>query len=174
MSNGQVICVTGATGEGKTTFIKNKFTTKTKRKTLLYLRVVSDFESSKVKKFTNFAELIREARNEQNIIVIVDEAFTCLPDKLNIKMDKPDYIHNQFSDVLVNARKMNVLFIIILHSCSQIPKWLVPYLDWLIRFNTNDQLEYQIQRFKSFPIIANSLLKRPTLPKYKPEILKLR
>lgn len=174
MSNGAVICVAGSTGEGKSTFVKQKFTSKHKRETLLYLTVRSDFEGAKVKKFTNFGELIKVARNKQNIVVIVDEAFTCLPEKLNIKMDKPDYIHNQFAEVLVNARKLNVLFIFLVHSLDQIPKWLVRYLNWLIRFNTLDQFEYQEQRFKSFPIIVNSLKNKRSLPKFKPDILKLR
>ena len=90
-------------------------------------------------------------------------------------MNKPDDAHNLLADFLVSSRKMNRFVFIILHSLSQVPsEWLLPYLDYFVRFNTNDQLQYQIKRFSSYPEIANNLIEKPTLTKYKPEILKLR
>lgn len=175
MSNGKVIAIVGAMGEGKTTYVKG-YTSKSRRNSLCYLRIGSDFENDKkVNAHTNFMQFIKEGNKSKDRICIIDEAFTCLPKKLNIKMDNPNHPHNQLADFLVNSRKMNNWVFIIFHSLSQIPsEWLIPYLDRLVRFNTTDLMQYQFQRFKSFPNIANDILEYPTIEKYKPRKLKLR
>ncbi len=171
--NGKVIAIAGAMGEGKTTFIKTRFASNCK-KIMAYLRITDDFDDIKATVFTNFGEFIKVGNKKKDILLLIDEAFTCLPKNLNIKIGKPEDLHNLLADLLVNARKLNRFIVIIFHSLSQIPLWLVPYLDYLIRFNTNDQLQYQAQRFQSFPIIAENLKYKPRLEKFKPEKLKLR
>jgi len=172
VSSGKVICVVGATGEGKTTLVK-KYVPK-RRQSICYLRMSDDFNEENIIKFTNFVMFIHTGNRKKNSTCIIDEAFTCLPKNLIIKPGKPQDIHNQIADFLVNARKMNNFVIIIFHALAQIPLWLIPYLDFLIRFNTLDQTQYQERRFSAFPEITNSLRKSPTLQKHKPEILKLR
>lgn len=173
--SGKVIAVVGDLGAGKTSFIK-KYSKKTKAdQTLVYLRISTDWENENVITFTNFEAFIRTANRKKNKLFVVDEAFTCLPKRLNIKMDKPLNINNQLADFLVNSRKMNNFIFIILHSLAQIPtEWLIPYLDYIVRFKTNDLIEYQARRFKSFPNIEQSLLKNPVVKDFKPVILKLR
>lgn len=178
---GKVICIVGGTGEGKTTYIKNKFNSE--RQTICYLRIESDFDGKNTIKFTNFMELLNFARKKKNKKFYIDEAFTCLPKRLEIKMDKPDHPHNILADFLVNARKLNNFVVIILHSLKQIPDWLPTYIDYLIRFNTNDQFQYQAARFSGFPIIEESIKKDQFIKEKmllagrkitKPKILKLR
>lgn len=181
MSKGKVICIIGATGEGKTTYAKIKF--KSERQTICYLLIESDMEGKNIIKFTNFMKLLNFGRRKKNKKFFIDEAFTCLPKRLEIKMDKPEHPHNILAEFLVNARKMNNFIIIVLHSAKQIPEWLPTYIDYLIRFNTNDQFQYQAQRFSAFPVIEQSLRNEPFIKEKiklngititKPKILKLR
>lgn len=173
--HGLVNCLVGEMGSGKTSYIK-KFASRVKTKNICcYLRVSDDWNDSKIKKFTNFVEFIKYANTQTNTLFIIDEAFTCLPSKLNIKMDKPNDIHNLLADFLVNCRKLNNFIFIIYHALAQIPtQWLIPYLNYLVRFKTNDLLQYQINRFKSFTNIVENLIRYKEIEKYKPIILKLR
>lgn len=173
--NGKVICLAGKTGEGKTSYIK-KFSKKLKtKKTVCYLRISDDWNDEDVFKFTNFKEFIEYANTQKDTLFVIDEAFTCLPKKLNIKMNNPNDLNNLLADFLVNARKLNNFVFIIFHSLSQIPTdWLIPYLDYFVRFATQDLLQYQIARFRSFPNIMQSLIDFATVKKYKPIVLKLR
>jgi hypothetical protein len=173
--NGKINCMVGETGSGKTTRIKKYSQKAGDRETLIYLRMKDDFTGKNIKKFTNFPLFLKAANKKKDAIILIDEAFTCLPKKLNIRMDKPEKIDNQLADFLVNARKFNNLVFINFHALQQVPtEWLIPYLDYFFRFTTNDLLQYQIQRFKSFPNIANNLRDFPKVEKYKPYILKLR
>jgi len=173
--HGKVICLAGELGAGKTSYIK-KFAAKAKAKqTVCYLRISDDWNDKNILTFTNFVQFIKYANTQTNTLFIIDEAFTCLPKKLNIKMDKPNDINNLLADFLVNCRKLNNFIFIIYHSLSQIPtEWLIPYLDYLVRFKTNDLLQYQITRFKSFANIVSNLMRYNTVEKYKPITLKLR
>jgi len=177
MANGKVVCLAGETGSGKGTFIKDKCNEAGEKEVICYLRIRDDFKvpGKKVKVFTNFIEFLRYAHTKKDCIIIIDEAFTCLPKKLNISMTNPNHPHNLLADILVNARKLNNFVFIVYHSLSQIPtEWLIPYLNWLLRFFTNDLIQYQLQRFKSFPKIHNSLLTVPQVEQYKNIPLKLR
>jgi hypothetical protein len=178
---GKVIILVGATGEGKTTYTTTKF--KTDRQTICYLRLESDIEGKNLIKFTNFMEFLNFSKRKKNKKFIIDEAYSCLPKTLNIKMDNPDHPHNMLIDFLLNARKLNNFILIPLHSCKQIPEWLPTYADYVIRFNTNDQFNYQAQRFISFPTFEQSLRNEPHIKEKmllagrkitKPKILKLR
>lgn len=173
--NGKVIGIVGEMGSGKTSYIKN-FAKKLKTKNIVcYLRISDDWKDESVKTFTNFVEFIKYANTQTNTLFIIDEAFTCLPKKLNIKMNKPNDINNLLADFLVNCRKLNNFIFIIYHSLSQIPtEWLIPYLNYLVRFKTNDLMQFQINRFKSFANIVDNLIRFKTIEKYKPIILKLR
>lgn len=175
MSNGKVIIIVGEMGSGKTTYIKNFSSRLKDKQTLIYLRLKDDYEGKKVKKFTNFMDFINQAKKSKDTLLLIDEAFTCLPKQLTIKMNNPSHPHNKLADMLVNTRKMNNFLFIILHSLKQIPtEWLLDYCDYLVRFNTKDKLQYQINRFETFPNIVESLEKIPKLPKYKSITLKLR
>lgn len=175
MSNGKVIAIVGDTGAGKTTYVKN-FSARCKRKEIIcYLRIRTDLEDQKIIKYTNFEEFLNVASKKKNTLFLIDEAFTCMPKKLNVKMNKPNDMNNKLVDFLVNSRKMNNFVFIIFHSLSQIPtEWLIPYLNYIVRFKTQDLLQYQVSRFKSFPQIHSNLIEVPTVADYKPITLKLR
>lgn len=158
MSFGKVNCLVGDTGTGKTTLIKQFAKAAGDKEIHCYVRIDGDFKIKNAKVYTNFAEFVSVTVRKKNSIIIIDEAFTALPNKLNVKMGKPHDLHNQIADLLVNARKMNNFIFIVYHSFSQIPtQWLIPYLHYLIIFRTNDLLQYQTQRFQSFPLIQQYL-----------------
>lgn len=173
MSNGKVICLVGETGSGKTTYVK-EWVSKSKKELIAYCRIREDI-GMKGKIYTNFLDFIEEANTKKDSHIFIDEAFTCLPKRLNIKPDKPENIHNQIADFLVNSRKLNNFVWILYHSLSQVPTdWIIPYLNYFVRFQTNDQLNYQLTRFSSFPNITNSLINYPTIDKFDCDEIKIR
>jgi len=176
MSKGKVAAVAGVTGAGKTSFIKKEFAALTKKKILVYATVRSDFKDfPNAIIFTNFVEFIDAALKEKDCLCIIDEAFSCLPEKLNIRPDKPNSIDNKIARFLLDSRKFNRFVLILFHALAQVPtKWLLHYLDWFIRFTTQDLLQYQEQRFKSFPNIVENLKRFPVLPNFIPHKLKMR
>jgi hypothetical protein len=177
VSAGKIAAIVGVTGAGKTSFIKDNFASQcTNKKILIYATVRSDFDDfPNAIVFTNFSDFLDAALKEKDALCIIDEAFSCLPDKLNIKPDKPKNIHNKIARFLTDSRKLNRFVIIIFHALAQVPtQWLLHYLDYFIRFTTQDLLQYQIQRFKSFPNIVQNLIKFPVLPKFTPHKLKMR
>lgn len=156
--NGKVNCLIGDTGTGKTTLIKQYARKAGVKEIHCYARINSDFKEQGAKVYTNFGEFLRVVSRKKDSFIIIDEAVTCLPKKLNIKMDKPNDLHNIVSDMLVNARKMNNFVFIVYHSFSQVlTEWLIPYLHYMIVFRTNDLLQYQARRFQSFPEIYQYL-----------------
>lgn len=175
MSDGKVNCLVGDMGSGKTTFVTKNFCEKTKREILCYLRVRSDFPIKRAKVFTNFMDFIATANTKTNCIFFIDEAFTCLPKRLNIRPDKPDKIDNQLADFLVNARKLNNFVFIVYHSLNQVPTdWLISYLDYFVRFRTNDLMQYQFNRFSSFPNIIRSLQEKNITENFVYDVIKIR
>lgn len=173
MSNGKVCCLVGETGVGKTTYVK-EFVAESEKKLIGYCRIREDIDL-KGHIHTNFVDFINECNSVTNHHIFIDEAFTCLPKRILIKPDKPENIHNQIADLLVNARKLNNWVWIIYHSLSQVPtEWIIPYLNYFVRFQTNDQINYQKTRFSSFPNIVKSLDEYPTIPKFHWDEIKIR
>jgi hypothetical protein len=174
--NGKVNCLVGDTGTGKTTLIKEKYCSKVKDKDIIaYVRLDDDFDIPKAIVYNNGIKFIQAAHRAKNSLIIIDEAWTLLPDKLNIKIDNPKHPHNMLADILVNARKMNNFVFIIYHAFSQVPtQWLIPYLHYFIIYRTNDLLQYQQQRFRSFPEISKYLSGQPIKQNYINKQLKLR
>lgn len=169
---GKVVALAGQTGSGKTTFVKN-MTANSKKNIFAYVRIEKDFKRGKV--FTNFMDFLKVTSQKSNSIFFIDEAFTCLPKTLSARPDKPNSVDNLIIDLLVNARKLNNFIFIVYHSLSQVPtQWLIPYLDYFVRFNTQDMLQFQKTRFSSFPQIYNSLETYPEIPKLSCDEIKMR
>ncbi len=176
MSFGKVIGLVGRRKVGKTSLIKEKYCSNLKgREVHAYCRIKDDFSDvPNVTTYTNFAEFIRVVSRKKNIVIIIDEAFTCLPEKLTPKMNDQNNLHNLLADVLVNASKMNNFVFIIYHNFQQIPtQWLIPYLNYLIAFATNDQFNYQLNRFRSFPEICEYLEGEPIEENFVKQTIKI-
>ncbi len=171
--NGKTICLVGETRVGKTTFVKEKI--KASDKPLIgYCRIRQDL-NLKGKIYTDFSAFIQHANRVTNHHLFIDEAFTCMPEKLLIKPDKPENIHNQIADMLVNAPKLNNWVWIIFHGLNQVPtRWLLMYLNYFARFQTNDEIDVQLRRFRTFPAIVKSLETYPEIPKFECDIIKIR
>jgi hypothetical protein len=176
MSKGKVNCLVGHTKTGKTTYIKENYCSKVNDKDIIaYVRIRDDFDIKGANVYNNFEEFLRIASRKKDSLIIIDEAWTALPDKVNISMSKQNKLDNILANFLVNAPKMNNFVFIIYHSFSQIPsKWLISYLDFLIAFKTNDMYNVQIRRFTSYPEIAKYLSSKPITENYIKKTLKLR
>src|SRR5437879_2732239 len=96
-------------GAGKTSFIKKRFASQLKNKKIIaYATMSSDFLDSKdITVYTNIMELIDAANKETDILVLIDEAFTCLPKQLKVSLDNPKHPHNRLAKFLVDSRKAN-------------------------------------------------------------------
>lgn len=176
MSNGKVNCLVGDTGTGKTTLLKEKYCSKVTDKNIFaYVRLDDDFDIKNSQTYNNFMQFLTKIHRVKDSLIIIDEAWTALPEKLSIKINNPKHPHNMLADVLVNARKMNNFVFIIYHSFSQVPtQWLIPYLHYFIIYRTNDLLQYQYTRFKSFPEIAKYLKGKPIKENFVKKEIKLR
>lgn len=165
--DGKVILLTGAKGSGKTTLIKTKFLISKKNK-LAYTLIGSDLN---IPSESNFNKYLDKAVFLNNTIFIVDEASTAIPWR------RPDPTKREFDRKLVtwflNSRKCNNYIFIVYHSIEEIPHWLIKYLDYILRFRTTDLLQYQIQRFKSFDKIVESLKSYPHIQNFEYDEIKL-
>lgn len=163
--------IVGDFGAGKTTMLKTRFISKSKKEKLIYAVMRNDFGKdvpyeSDMKKYIDYA--VKKA----NHLFIVDEASTFIP------REQPDAAKKDFDKKLitffVNARKSNNLVFLVFHALEEVPKWLIKYCDTFLRFRTNDMLQYQITRFGSFPNIVKSLKEIPTMQNFEYDEIKLR
>lgn len=166
--NGKVNTLVGETGAGKGSFVKGKLKI-SKRKKYAYVRIKKDFPDD-VEQFTDFDLFLEKINTVKDSIIIIDEAFTILPNKIN-QNKKRD---RDLITFLVNARKLNNFVFIIYHAFNQVPIWVISYSDFFIRFNTNDQLQFQRNRFLSYPLIVASIDSYNKIPKFEFDEIKIR
>lgn len=166
MSFGKVIPVIGATGEGKTYWVKSVLR-KTKNEKFTFSLIAGDY-NKECKMITNFTEFLHLISTKTNCVFVVDEAYVVLPQSLNPEAKK---LHRIIAEALVNARKLNNIVIFVFHQFRQLPGWLVGYSNFVIRFNSNDQFEVQARRFASYENLYSSLFKYPKIKKDKKIII---
>lgn len=169
-----VVIIVGDFGAGKSTYLKNNFLNKTKKKKFVYALMKRDMPN--LPYYSDFVEMVSDGVKVTDSLFVIDEASTCMPReqpdtrKGGRKGEDAKLILTWF----LNARKCNNMIFIVYHALEEVPKWLVKYSDYFVRFRTNDMLQYQINRFRSFPSIVQSLQKYPTLPNFKFDTVKLR
>lgn len=157
-----IYIVVGEMGMGKSTHIKKRFLSKTKRKISCYNLIANDFEGLPC--VNDFESFIDEGVFDSNTLFVVDEASTAIPlEKPNPKKE----FGRKLLTWLVNSRKCNNPVFFVFHSLKEIPVWLLMYSNYFIRFNTLDQIDVQKRRFKSYQNIVDSLNDFPIIPKYK-------
>ncbi len=175
MANGFVAIVMGFFGSGKTTMIKRDFLSKVqdKNRILCYALVKKDLGDYTY--IMNKYKFIDIAYKRVNTLFIIDEAKTFFP-----KDDPdPDDLHHDSHNLkmikwFINARKFNNVILIVYHGLRELPLWLLMYSFWFFRFNTNDQINYQLTRFGSYPTIVESLTKYPKIDLYDYDEIKIR
>lgn len=147
-----VTIIIGDYGTGKTTLLKKKFLSHTKRNKKIIAPVPEDFPNMKVE--TDFEAYMKDAVKLTNTFFVVDEAVTCIP------MKQPDASSNDHNKRvltwLVNARKFNNAIFFVYHDFNETPLWIFRKADFVLRFQTNDQLDIQKRRFITFPKIVRS------------------
>lgn len=147
-----IVILVGDYGTGKTTVLKDKFLSKTKKKKRIYAPVPKDFPDLKVN--DDFENYISDAVKLSDTFFAVDEAVTGVP------MKQPDSNSGEHEKNLllwfVNARKYGNAIFLIYHDFSETPLWIFKKADYLLRFKTNDQIDVQLRRFVTFPNIVKS------------------
>ena len=151
-----VITIVGDFGTGKTTLMKSMLE-KTKQEKLVFALVRNDYQYPI---YQDFKKYISMAVTKKDTAFVIDEARAVLPKK------DPDPKKKHEGELLrffINARKLNNFIFIVYHALNEVPIWLLNYSDKFIRFRTNDQIQYQVNRFRSFPTVTNSLLENPSM-----------
>lgn len=170
--DGLVVIVVGEMGMGKTTYIKENFLNRTKKKKIVYALVQKDF--GKVDEFhNNIKSFVSSVVLKHDTINVVDEAKTAFGHK-EPDVNRKDQHDRNLVVWLENSRKFNNAIIISFKMLRDIPLWLLGYCNYFVRFNTMDQIQFQVQRFKSFPNITDSLENNPVLEKYVCDEIKIR
>jgi hypothetical protein len=159
-----IIIIVGAMGSGKTTLMKEKFIKGCKMNAEAFAPKPKDFaECKNVKVYPDFTFMLKNSKNKVDTLYVVDEAFTVIPKK---EPDVTKQYEKDLAEWLVNSRKCNNLIFMVFHSLKQVPTWLLAYSEVFIRFGTMDQLQFQKNRFDSFPPVVESLEKYPRIKKY--------
>ena len=166
-----VSIVIGGFGEGKTTMLKTNYLKKTKNKKRIYCLVKNDFADLGLQAERSFKVFVRDAVKQTNTMFVVDEARSALKHK---EPDAEKEHDRLLITWLLNARKYNNMVFIVFHSFHEIPVWLLMYSHYILRFNTQDQLNYQRTRFSSYPNIVKSIDDFPTIQKYEYDEIKIR
>lgn len=156
MSGGGVYIVAGRMGCGKTTFVKALMQSTDCFKAA-YALVKCDYDE--VTQFKDYEYFLHLMNSKTDSIFVIDEAYTCLPDALQVRT-KP--LDRMLAEILVNSRKYNNLIFIVFHNLQQMKKWLPAYTNYFVRFNTQDQISYQLARFKSYSGMRYSLVNKPS------------
>jgi hypothetical protein len=163
-----IFCSVGILGMGKTTLTR-EFMDYSKKEKLVYTDKPHDFTPTDLKgkknfknpqklwQTNNFEEFVSRAVNARNTICVVADAANCIPrnapDPKNIKK----VYEKNIMVWLANSRDANNLLIFEFHDFSELPVWLLKKgVDYLFRFQTNDQYNVQATRFSSFPNIVKS------------------
>lgn len=167
-----VAIITGEMDMGKTTYVKEHFFNKSKKKKMVYALIKKDFKEDVIF-FNNIKPFAAEAVKLHDTIFFVDEAKTCFThDELD--PTRKDPLDRNLLIWLENSRKVNNAIFISFKMLRDIPLWLLGYTQHLVRFKTMDQLDRQITRFKSFPTIVESLETYPTLERFDCDEIKIR
>lgn len=160
---GKGAIIVGRRGEGKTTFLKETFLKKSKKDKYVFARVTDDYlDVPNVKLFTDFTEFLKVVKTKSDIIIVIDEAYTVLPKEIRIG----NVTDESIIVFLVNCRKLNNFVFIVNHSLKQTYLWELDYADFFVRFNTNDLIQHQKNRFVSFEEITDSLERNPKINKF--------
>jgi hypothetical protein len=163
-----VIIVVGDFGTGKTTLIKNYLLKAKGRKVKIFALVRNDYKENV---YTDFKKYVYDVVNVKDTFCVIDEAKAVLPKKIP---DTPKPHIERFLKFLINARKLNNFVFIVFHALHEIPIYLIGYADRFMRGRTNDLLQYQKNRFMSFPPVVKSIDDFPTLENFEFDDIKLR
>ena len=167
-----ISCIVGDFGMGKTTLLKS-FIKKAEihgKDRLAYAVIKKDMGN--VEYEGSVLNYVNIATRKKDTLFLIDEASTFLPKK------QPEPLKRKFDDDLIkwliNARKCNNMVFFVFHALEEVPHWLIKYLTYFIRFNTQDMLKFQKMRFSDFPKIVQSLTENPSIPKYEYDQVQLR
>lgn len=168
-----IVIIVGDYGTGKTTELKQRFLSKTKKKKRVYAPVADDFLDLKLKVETeDFEKYMADAVKLNDTFFAIDESVTVIP------LKQPDANSGQHEQNillwLVNARKFNNCIFFLYHDFTETPLWIFKKADYLLRYRTNDQYNVQINRFRTFPNVVRSFTQNNIIENFVYDEIKVR
>jgi len=136
MSNCHI--VVGATGTGKTTYIKNIIKRVNKNALFIY-DVNKEYTAYFPYKFTDFETFIESASRIKNGVIILEEATIFLSNR-----SSNDYLRS----ILVRKRHTNTFIILVFHSMRSVPRYIYELANYITIFHTNDSPDMTAKELK--------------------------
>lgn len=136
MSNCHIIV--GATGTGKTTYIKNMIKSVNKDALFVY-DVNNEYRNYFPYNFIDFEEWIESADRLRRSVIVIEEATIFLNNRSS---------NYYLKDILVRKRHKNNFVILVFHSLRSVPRYVYELANYITIFHTNDSAEMTAKELK--------------------------
>lgn len=138
------IILVGATGTGKTTYVKQNILSNLPRMKKLIYDVNNEYKEYRGSIFMPIKDFLKKANECTNTIIMYEEATIFFKH------------NNQSTDIteqLVRKRHTNNLFIFNFHSLRQVPLYILDFCNYIVIKNTVDNHKNVEDKFKDFEAI---------------------
>ena len=161
MSNCHIIV--GATGTGKTTYIKNMIKRVNKNALFIY-DVNKEYASYFPYPFVDFETFIESASRVHKGVIVIEEATIFLSNR-----SSSDYLKS----ILVRKRHTGTFVILVFHSMRSVPRYIYELANYITIFKTNDSSDMTAKELKDerLEVIMNEVKASKT--KYFSKTLKI-
>jgi len=136
MSNCHIIV--GATGTGKTTYIKNIIKSVNKDALFIY-DVNNEYRDYFNYEFVDFEIFIESADRLRKSVIVIEEATIFLNNRSS---------NYYLKDILVRKRHKNNFIILVFHSLRSVPRYIYELANYITIFHTNDSPEMTAKELK--------------------------
>lgn len=133
------IIIVGATGTGKTTFVKERL--KNVHSTALHLYDINkEYGDFYKQPFTSFEKFTTAAQKKTDSVLVFEEATIFLSNRSS---------NDGLRDILVRKRHANNTIFLVFHSLRTIPRYIFDLSNYVVLFKTNDSETLVQQRFEN-------------------------
>lgn len=157
--NAKTWIVVGATGEGKSEFVKKTLLPRFKNFDKCLFDVNNEYTAfeNQIKGFPKIDEFISIAQKRTNTLFLFEEATAFFNNRI---------VAQNMIEILVRKRHANNFYIIVFHSLRSIPVQLFEFCNYLVLYKTNDRADMVLSKYKDNPEIIEAFEKVQKTPKY--------
>jgi DNA helicase HerA-like ATPase len=130
--------IVGATGTGKTTFVK-KLLKKASKQSLFIYDVNNEYKEYFNYPFIYFEDFIESATRLKNGILVIEEATIFLNNRSS---------NENLKEILVRKRHTNLYVILVFHSMRSVPRYIYELSNYITIFKTNDSPDMTSKELK--------------------------